>query len=273
MGTPPTLTRRRVCPSPPVLGGGAHSLAREGVGESQFRRGDIHCGILYIYVLCGQTAYIESFLPIGWHTLLGWQNPPKCCTILVWIAGCWNSSIILLMSHNPKNNCWLFHIFRDRFGGKNAVCAHKTRVFFNETAQNFELFKYSRTKWQNSKPITVDVLFKAYPLDRSQSDLFWPEGTFNPWRPNLMAVPIRDINNHVVHNTSLFTNIITPMNQENQSEHRKYRTRILKKFWHLKCDFPFKIFAVLPSYSSGPAITLFPIYFNITQLCHPPLFL
>ncbi len=33
-------------------GGGAHSLAREGLGESQFRRGDIHCGTLYIYVLC-----------------------------------------------------------------------------------------------------------------------------------------------------------------------------------------------------------------------------
>ncbi len=40
-------------PSLLVLGGGAHSLARKGVGESQFRRGDIHCGILYIYVLCG----------------------------------------------------------------------------------------------------------------------------------------------------------------------------------------------------------------------------
>jgi hypothetical protein len=31
-------------PPPPFLGGGAHSLAREGLGESQFRRGDIHCG-------------------------------------------------------------------------------------------------------------------------------------------------------------------------------------------------------------------------------------
>ncbi len=42
-------TRRWVCP-PPVLGAGAHSLAREGFGESQFRRGDIHCGTHYIYV-------------------------------------------------------------------------------------------------------------------------------------------------------------------------------------------------------------------------------
>jgi hypothetical protein len=48
--SPQTLSRRRVCPP---LGGGAHSLAREGLGESQFRRGDIHCGTLYTYVLCG----------------------------------------------------------------------------------------------------------------------------------------------------------------------------------------------------------------------------
>ncbi len=40
-------------PPPPVPGGGAHSLAREGMGESQFRLGDIHCGTLYISVLCG----------------------------------------------------------------------------------------------------------------------------------------------------------------------------------------------------------------------------
>ncbi len=37
---------------PPVPVGGAPSLAGEGVGRSQFRRGDMHCGALYIYVLC-----------------------------------------------------------------------------------------------------------------------------------------------------------------------------------------------------------------------------
>jgi hypothetical protein len=31
-------------PTPLVPGGAAHSLAREGVGESQFQRGYIHCG-------------------------------------------------------------------------------------------------------------------------------------------------------------------------------------------------------------------------------------
>ncbi len=41
---------------PLVPGGGANSLAREGVGESQLRRGDIHYGTLYTYVLCDQAC-------------------------------------------------------------------------------------------------------------------------------------------------------------------------------------------------------------------------
>ncbi len=50
---PHPLSRRRVCPPPhPLVRGRAHSLAGEGLGESQFRRGDIHCGALYIKVLC-----------------------------------------------------------------------------------------------------------------------------------------------------------------------------------------------------------------------------
>ncbi len=49
LGLPHPLTRRRVCPPPLVPGGGAHSLAREGVGEYQYRRRDIHCGTIYMY--------------------------------------------------------------------------------------------------------------------------------------------------------------------------------------------------------------------------------
>ncbi len=40
----------------PLSSGGRDTLADEiggGMGESQFRRGDIHCGTLYVYVLCG----------------------------------------------------------------------------------------------------------------------------------------------------------------------------------------------------------------------------
>jgi hypothetical protein len=39
-------------PLPLLPGGGAHSLTREGVGESQFRRGDIHCNTLHMWLLC-----------------------------------------------------------------------------------------------------------------------------------------------------------------------------------------------------------------------------
>ncbi len=38
-------------PLPPGSGGGAHLLAREGLGESQFRRGDIHGGTLFMYLV------------------------------------------------------------------------------------------------------------------------------------------------------------------------------------------------------------------------------
>ncbi len=43
--------------TPSPSGGGAHSLAREGVGEFQFRQGDIHCGTLYIYVYFVRNTY------------------------------------------------------------------------------------------------------------------------------------------------------------------------------------------------------------------------
>jgi hypothetical protein len=73
----------------------------------------------------------------------------------VWIAGCWNSSNILLMSCNLKNNCRLSRIFGDRFGGKDcglypynpsAEEVGGLEVFLYEAAQNLELFKYSRFK-------------------------------------------------------------------------------------------------------------------------------
>jgi hypothetical protein len=55
-------------------GEGAHSLERERVGESQFRRGYIRCGTLYICVLCADndidrttpndaTKFLEHLMP------------------------------------------------------------------------------------------------------------------------------------------------------------------------------------------------------------------
>ncbi len=62
------------------------------------------------------TVCTESCLTIGWHTFIWWKNPPKCSSILVWIAEWWNS---LLTSHNPKNNWNLSRIFGARFGEKD----------------------------------------------------------------------------------------------------------------------------------------------------------
>ncbi len=52
IGTHNPLTNWRVCPPPPLVPGG-HTRLREGVGGSQFGRGDRHCGTLGINVLCG----------------------------------------------------------------------------------------------------------------------------------------------------------------------------------------------------------------------------
>jgi len=52
LGLPHPLTPCE-CVPPPLFGeGGTHSLAREGVGKSQFQLGDRHYGT-GIYILCG----------------------------------------------------------------------------------------------------------------------------------------------------------------------------------------------------------------------------
>jgi hypothetical protein len=58
----PTNSPAGDCGPPPVGlgGGGAHSLAGEGEGESQFREEGIHCGTLYICVLCVSCNRIRS---------------------------------------------------------------------------------------------------------------------------------------------------------------------------------------------------------------------
>ncbi len=101
------------------------------------------------HLILWQMACIESLLPIGWRIFNRFKNSPKCCTILVWIAGCWNSSNILLTSRYTKNNCLLSRIFGDLFDGKDCdFCPYNPspeevgglEVFLYEAAQNFELF-------------------------------------------------------------------------------------------------------------------------------------
>jgi hypothetical protein len=72
LGVPQPLTRRRVCPL--GSGGGAHSLVREGLGESQFRLGDIHCGTLYLYVLCGLIPSKYLTRTLAWVSFLYFLN-------------------------------------------------------------------------------------------------------------------------------------------------------------------------------------------------------
>jgi hypothetical protein len=51
-----------------------------------------------------------------------WKKSAKGCITLVWIAGCWNSSKILLTSHrNPK--AFLEHGSAEKI----AFCAHTIR--------------------------------------------------------------------------------------------------------------------------------------------------
>ncbi len=54
-GTPPQPpTCRLVCPLPPVSGGRGTLAGEKGVGRVPIPTKGIHCGTLYMYVLCGQ---------------------------------------------------------------------------------------------------------------------------------------------------------------------------------------------------------------------------
>jgi hypothetical protein len=63
------------CAPPPLVpGGGAHLLAREGMGESQFRRGDIH----FWYSICICTLWgrpVDWLMPGSVHLTSHWTIP------------------------------------------------------------------------------------------------------------------------------------------------------------------------------------------------------
>ncbi len=99
------------------------------------------------------TVCIESCLPIGWRTFIWGKIPPKCSSILVWIAEWWNS---LFTSRNPKNSWYLSRIFRARFGKKYrglSTCKPWTEqaggleAILHEAAQNFEVFSKTYCGW------------------------------------------------------------------------------------------------------------------------------
>ncbi len=72
--SPNPSSRRRVGPPPPVPGGEAHSLAREGGGRVpiQFRRWDIHCGTLFIHI-CTLKILPRIFDPPPLLDTTGWE--------------------------------------------------------------------------------------------------------------------------------------------------------------------------------------------------------
>jgi hypothetical protein len=118
---------------------------------------------------CSDHWCIESCLPIGWRTFIWRKSPPKCCSILVWIARCWNS---LLTSRNPKNIWCLFRIFVARFGEKDhclSTCKPWSKQvggwthFCTKQLRTLNSYKIFKIK-NNKKAIAVDVLFKAYPM-------------------------------------------------------------------------------------------------------------
>jgi len=74
LGPPPPPPRRLGCPFPPVSGGRGTLAGEKGVGRVPIPTRGIHCGTLYMYVLCAafylglaesslsfHVAYIEIF--------------------------------------------------------------------------------------------------------------------------------------------------------------------------------------------------------------------
>ncbi len=105
---------------------------------------------------------------------------PKCCTILVWVAACLNSSNILLMSRHTiqKKVEYFLTFFGDRYIEKEeGLSTHRTfaqpdcwisrrfgRIFVLIGSELWTPVKNSFLNLSNTKYIGVDVLFWAYPM-------------------------------------------------------------------------------------------------------------
>jgi hypothetical protein len=64
LGLPQPITAGEYASLPLVPGGGAHSQARKGVGESLFRRGDTHCGTLCVQVFRSHKSDLSQDIDI-----------------------------------------------------------------------------------------------------------------------------------------------------------------------------------------------------------------
>ncbi len=62
--SPQPPTRRLVCSLPPVSGGRVTLVGEKGVGRVPIPTRGIHCGTLYMYVLCGNDSVAARFKKI-----------------------------------------------------------------------------------------------------------------------------------------------------------------------------------------------------------------
>ncbi len=65
LGLPPTPQPQSRCPLPPVSGGRGTLAGEKGVGRVPILTRGIHCGSLYMYVLCAERE-INEFLHFCW---------------------------------------------------------------------------------------------------------------------------------------------------------------------------------------------------------------
>ncbi len=95
------------------------------------------------------TVCIESCLPIGWRTFIWWKNPPKCTTILVWIAEWWmQATIQWTIDVSPA---FLEH-GRSRFEHMQTTIRTSRRIrglFAWSGSELWTLIKYLRSKIKN----------------------------------------------------------------------------------------------------------------------------
>ncbi len=85
---------------------------------------------------------------------------------MVWIAGCWNSSNILLKSVIQRTFVDFLAFLEHSSAEKITVYAHTSRDL-NKQEVGFSfgsLFKNSKLKLKNQKPIAVDDFIKVYPM-------------------------------------------------------------------------------------------------------------
>ncbi len=89
LGLPPTPTPRLVCPLPPVSGGRGTLAGEKGVGRVPIPTRGIHCGTLYMYVLCEycrrSTVYVEQLWPTYTDSVPNWP------VIALYHGGIWRT--------------------------------------------------------------------------------------------------------------------------------------------------------------------------------------